>query len=330
MYVPQSYLAALVLLTLCMLGWGSWPNICKALPKWRIDYFYLDYTFGFLLGALICAATLGSTAAVGLAFLTRLSEAGRLPAGCALLAGFLWNAGNVLLLRSIMMAGLAVAFPIASVPALTLGVGISYWTQPIGNPLWLAASVGFLLLAGRANAAAYRRLGPVSETRRPKGVGFALAAGVLIGLFPPFVARAMSGHGALDPYTASLYFMLGALPATLISVPALLAPPSNGSTGILRGYLQGKTTWHLAGLLAGVIWSFGTVANFLSAKMVGMAISWGFASGTTLVAALWGIFLWREFHHAHRDAKVLMGLSLVLYVIGVSAVAAAYSAASIP
>ena len=327
MYTPQTYFAALVLMVICMFCWGSWPNLLKALPKWRLDYFYLDYTVGFLLGAIMCAATLGSTDAVGIGFFTRLSAAGRLQAGCALLAGFLWNVGNVLLLNSIMMAGLAVAFPIASVPSLLLGVGISYWTQPIGNPRWLAASVVLLLVAGRTNAAAYRRLSQASESRKPKGVGLALLAGILIGSFPPFVTRAMTGEGGLDPYTAALYLVLGALPATLISVPMLLARPLVGYAGSLRGYLLGKTTWHLAGVLAGVVWSFGTVSNFLSAKIVGMAISWGFASGTTLVAALWGILLWREFARAHRDAKILIGLSLALYVIGVSVVAVAYSAA---
>ncbi len=49
MFTPQTFLAALLLIVVSMLGWGSWPNLLKALPEWRLEYFYLDYTFGFLL-----------------------------------------------------------------------------------------------------------------------------------------------------------------------------------------------------------------------------------------------------------------------------------------
>jgi glucose uptake protein len=327
MYTPQTYLGALGFVIFSMFCWGSWPNFLKAMPKWRLEYFYLDYAFGFLITGLAIAATFGSTVSVvpGSAFLVRLAEAGRLEAGCAVLGGFLWSLGNVLMVNSIMIAGLAVAFPVTSIPAMVLGVGIAYWAQPIGNPLWLSASVVVLLLAGFANARAYGRLGNPVEADKPRGVKLALLAGIMVGIFPPCVGRAISGAHALDSYTVSIYFMLGALLATLVAVPTLLAHPLVGSIGKLRDYWHGKMAWHLLGLLAGFVWSFGTVFNFLSAKTVGMAISWGIGSGANMVGALWGIFLWREFAHGDSRAKALIAISLALYAVGVTGVALAYN-----
>lgn len=60
MYIPQTFLAALLLIVVSMLCWGSWPNLLKAAPGWRLEYFYFDYTFGFLLTVIVLAATMGS------------------------------------------------------------------------------------------------------------------------------------------------------------------------------------------------------------------------------------------------------------------------------
>lgn len=327
MLSPQTFAAALLLMIFSLFCWGSWPNFMKAVPKWRLEYFYVDYTIGFLITGLVCAATLGSTSSLGIGFLSRLATAGRSEIILALIGGFVWNLGNVLLLTSIMIAGLAVAFPIALVPAMVLGVGMSYWTQPIGNGWLLAASVIVLVAAVYFNATAYRNIGDSSESAKPRGVGLALLSGVLIGIFPPFVSRAISGPAGLDPYGVSVCFMLGAALATAVAVPWLLAKPLIGEPGVLSGYRLGGRRWHVFGLLAGLVWCIGTFANFVSAKMVGMAISWGIGSGAPMVGALWGIILWREFAGSRRKAKVLIAVSMILYTAGVIAVATAYNRA---
>jgi len=324
MYAPETYAAALGLMLMSVACWGSWPNLLKALPNWRLEYFYLDYTFGFLLTVLVCAATLGSDGLVGTDFVQRLFQAGGREVGLALLGGFLWNLGNVLLLTSIMIAGLAVAFPITIVLALVLGVGMSYWANPIGEVHWLAGGVVILVAAAGMNAAAYQRLSAPSSSSKPRAIALALLAGVMIGLFPPFVGAAISSQTPLDPYSVSLCFVAGACVATLVAVPALLARPLIGNVASLRGYGEGKGAWHLMGLVAGAIWCLGTVVNFASAGMVGIAISWAIGSGAPMVGALWGIFYWKEFAGTGRAAKILIGLSLGLYVAGVAAVAVAY------
>ena len=324
MFTPQTFLAALLLIVVSMLCWGSWPNLLKALPGWRLEYFYFDYTFGFLITVLVWGATLGPHGSAGGGFVAQLSEAGGREAGSAFLGGLLWNVGNILLLNAIMIAGLAVAFPVASVLAVILGVGIGYWSQPIGNPTWLVAAVVVLALAAFANAASYRSLGQTAGPGTVKGLVLALAAGILVGLFPPFIGRAITGPYALDAYRVTTFFTLGASLATFAGMPLLLARPLIGDRGTLQGYFAGTAKSHIFGLLAGAIWCTGTVANFASAGVVGVAISWGIGSGAPMVGALWGIFLWKEFKGASRKANVLIIVSMVLYILGVIMVANSY------
>jgi glucose uptake protein len=322
MLLPQDSQTALLLIVVSMLCWGSWPNLLKALPGWRLEYFYVDYTLGFLAAMILIGLTAGSTGD-GQEFADRLISAPGTEAAFAFFGGLVWNAGNILLLYAIMIAGLAVAFPVASVLAIILGVGISWWTQPIGNPAWLAAGSAVLVLAAFANARAYRDQAGATGGGR-LGVALSLLAGLLVGIFPPFIARAISGAQALDPYTVCALFMGGAAVATLIGMPLLVAKPFIGAPGRMSGWLAGGAFRHALGLIAGGIWCLGTVSNFASAGLVGVAISWGIGSGAPMVGALWGILLWKEFRGASRAAVARISASLLLYTAGVVLVAVAY------
>lgn len=325
MYTPHTFLAALLLIVVSMLCWGSWPNFSKAVPDWRIEYFYLDYMFGGVLTAIFLAATMGSPGLIGTDFVRRLHEAGMREIISAFLGGLVWSFGNMLMVNAIAIAGLAVAFPVTSALGIILGVGIGYLAQPIGNPAWLVAAVVILTAAAFTNAAAYRALGQsAGSSSKSKGILLSLAAGVLVGIFPPLVGRAISGPHALDSYNVSFCFTLGALLAALIALPILLAKPLVGNAGRIKGYLQGKSIWHLAGLVAGAVWCIGTVSNFVSAGVVGVAVSWGIGNGAPMVGALWGIFLWKEFKNGGNRATALIGLSMALYVLGVITVAISY------
>lgn len=325
MYVPATYSAALILMLTSMVCWGSWPNFLKKLPGWRLEYFYLDYTLGFLATAVIYGLTLGSGGAGEPGYVDALLGSGQRELSLAVLGGFIWNIGNILLLYSIMIAGLAVAFPIAAIPAILIGIGLSYWLQPIGNPWVLLASVVFLLLAAQVTAAAYRRLGSVSTAHRTRAIVIALVSGFLIGFFAPFVTAAITGPAPLDAYTVSTWFMVGATLATFVAIPILVRRTLVGEPGELRGYLSGRAWQHLLGLLAGAVWCTGTVFNFVSAGMVGIAISVGIGSGAPMIGALWGIFVWREFSGGSVSSKALIAVALALYTAGVVAMSMAYT-----
>ena len=324
MFAPETYPMALVLMLTSMVFWGSWPNFLKKLAGWRLEYFYIDFTLGFLLTAVLLGQTLGSGGGEP-DHVARLLQSGPREIMFAAVGGFIWNLGNILLLNSIMIAGLAVAFPIAAIPAIVLGIGASYWLQPVGNPMVLATSAVILLAAAQTTAAAYRRLGDVAAPNKGKGIATAIISGLLIGFFPPFVTAAITGERPLDAYTVSTFFTAGAFIATFIAMPILIRHPLIGDAGRLGGYLQGRMSWHVFGVLAGAVWCSGTVFNFISAGMVGIAISVGIGSGAPMVGALWGVFVWREFAQGQASAKALIGVSLLLYVIGVATMAVAYN-----
>jgi len=274
MFAPENYPMALALMLTSMVFWGSWPNFLKKLAGWRLEYFYIDFSIGFLLTAVLLGQTLGSGGGDPDHF-ARLLHSGQREITFAMVGGFIWNIGNILLLNGIMIAGLAVAFPIAAIPAIVLGIGASYWLQPVGNPMVLATSAVILLVAAQTTAAAYRRLGDSGAPNKGKGIATALISGLLIGFFPPFVTAAITGERPLDAYTVSTFFTAGAFIATLIAMPVLVRHPLIGEAGRLGRYFQGRMSWHVLGLLAGAVWCSGTVFNFISAGMVGIAISVG-------------------------------------------------------
>jgi glucose uptake protein len=322
-YAPQTYFVALILMLISMVCWGSWPNFLKKLPGWRLEYFYIDYTLGFLITAILFGVTLGP--GDGLGFFDVVFQAGAREAAFAIVGGFIWNIGNILLLTAIVIAGLAVAFPIAAIPAIVLGLGASYWLQPVGNGWVLAVSALILLVAAQVTATAYRRLGHVTTVDKTKGITLALVSGLLIGFFPPFVTAAISGSSALDSYTVSVLYMVGACLATLIAIPILVRWPLVGEAGDISGYFRGSTTWHVLGLLAGAVWCSGTVFNFISAGLVGVAISVGIGSGAPMVGALWGVFVWDEFAKGPASSRRFIGAALILYAVGVATMAVAYT-----
>ena len=327
MYIPHTFLAALLLIVVSMLCWGSWPNFSRAVPNWRNEFFYLDFIIGGVLTSVLLAATMGSSGGIGLDFAHRLHNAGSREIISAFLGGVVWDVGNILMLNAIMIAGLALAFPVTSALGIILGVGIGYLAQPIGNPTWLVVAVIILIVAAYTNAAAYRKLGQSSaavSSSTSKGIVLSLIAGVLVGIFPPFVGRAISGPHALDSYNVSICFTIGALVASLVMLPILLAKPLVGKESSMKWYVLGKPAWHWAGLVGGAVWCLGTVSNFVSAGVVGVAVSWGIGNGAPMVGALWGIFLWKEFKNGGSKAKALIALSMALYIAGVVTVAISY------
>ena len=325
MYIPETYGTALLLMLTSMVCWGSWPNLLKKLPQWRLEFFYFDFTLGLLVTAVVYGMTLGSGEMGASGFIVALSQAGPREALFAVVGGFIWNIGNILLLNSIMLVGLAVAFPIAAIPAIVLGIGASYWLNPVGNAMALVTSAVLLLIAAQTTAAAYRRLGSVVTGNRSTGIAIALVSGFLIGFFPPFVTAAFSGSAGLNAYALTVFFTVGAFLATLVSLPVLLKKPLVGEAGTLTGYFGGSTGQHVLGLLAGAVWCTGTVFNFISASLVGVAISVGIGSGAPMVGALWGVLVWGEFAKSQRSSKTLIAAALVLYAVGVATMAIAYT-----
>ena len=156
MLLPQTYAAALCLMILTMLCWGSWANTLKLCPKYRFQLFYWDYAIGMALGAVFWGLTAGSMGRAGLPFLADVRQTAIGPMLDAMIGGAIFNVANLLLVAAIDVAGLAVAFPVGIGLALVIGAISNYVIKPVGNPLLLFGGVALVVVAIVLDAAAYR------------------------------------------------------------------------------------------------------------------------------------------------------------------------------
>jgi len=81
----------------------------------------------------------------------------------------------------------------------------------------------------------------------------------------------------------------------------------------------------LWGVVGGMIWGVGTVSNFVAsyAQMVGPATSYALGQGATMVSAIWGVFVWKEFKGARAGVNLLLALMFLFFVLGLVCVALA-------
>ncbi len=324
MFIVQSYPVAVVLCLVTMLCWGSWANTQKMAGKeWRFQLYYWDYAVGVLLLALALAFTLGSTGTAGRGFLADLAQAEVGPLGSAFLGGVIFNLSNILLVAAIDIAGMAVAFPVGVGLALVLGVITNYVATPIGNPFLLFLGVAGVAAAIVVDALAYKRL-PSQGGRTPaKGILISIVAGVLMGFFYRFVAASMSTDflnleaGKLSPYTAVVLFSAGLFVSNFLWNGIVMARPFVGEPVPLGDYWsKGSARLHSIGVLGGVIWSLGMSFSIVASGSAGVAISYGLGQGATMVAALWGVFIWKEFEGAPPGTNSLLATMFIGYALG--------------
>jgi glucose uptake protein len=153
-----------------------------------------------------------------------------------------------------------------------------------------------------------------------------LISGVLMGSFYPLVSAAMKAPGAPGPYATTLFFVLGiAACAVPVNYIFMRKPIDGGSPVAMSGYTAAPARWHVAGIIGGVIWVTGSTLNFVASQVnyVGPAVSYSIGQGATLVSALWGVFVWREFASPSRHVRNLLIAMFACFVAGLSAVAIA-------
>ncbi|HEX3601982.1 MAG TPA: GRP family sugar transporter [Lacipirellulaceae bacterium] len=330
MVLVESYPIAVLMCIITMICWGSWANTQKLASKeWRFQLFYWDYCLGVLLLTLIFAFTLGSTGEHGRSFMNDLHQADRTYIGYAILGGVIFNIANILLVAAIDIAGMSVAFPIGIGLALVIGVFASYRENPTGNAAMLFTGVACVAAAIVVDALAYRRLPSTGQKTSVKGIVLSILCGVLMSQFFVFVQRSMPKSlslisdpemvGKLTPYTALVFFALGLFLSSFILNSIVMLKPFVGEPVPFGDYFTKGSAWlHFVGILGGMIWSVGMSFAILAGDRAGYAISYGLGQGATMVAALWGVFVWREFQAAKPGTNRLLALMFALFVIGLA------------
>jgi glucose uptake protein len=329
MFLPETYQAALFLMILSMLCWGSWANTLKLCPRFRFQLFYWDYAIGLAAGAIFWGLTAGSIGHAGLPFLSAIANTRLDTMVWAACGGAVFNVANLLLVAAIDVAGLAVAFPVGIGLALVVGSVSSYFFKPAGNPFLLFAGIALVAVAIILDAAAYRKRAIETKSTTTRGIVLCLIAGLLMGCWYPIATHNLATATGPGPYSIALFFAIGVLISTVPANLLLMARPLDGKPPVNGAeYWSASMGWHLAGILGGIIWCIGAVSNFVASvahldRPIGPAVSYSIGQGATMISACWGVFVWHEFAGAPRSAKTLLFLMFVFFLLGLGLVALA-------
>ena len=321
MFTPHSLGIALLMMITSAICWGSWANTYKGVKNYRFELFYWDYAVGIFLVSLILAFTMGSAGHDASSFLNNVHSADTNGIVSMMIGGAIFNLANLLLVAAIDMAGLAIAFPVSIGIALVVGTIFSYIRQPKGNAVLLATGVICALIAVVLDGKAYGSLAIAGRTVSKKSIITCVVSGVLMGLWPYFVARAMTNDHPLGPYSIAVFLTLGALLSCLIWNIYFMKHPLVGEPVGFSGFFSAPASGHALGLLGGFIWGTGMVFNLVAANFTGVAISYAIGQSAPMVAALWGVLAWKEFAGAPGKAKTYLFLMFVFYCLAILLVA---------
>ena len=327
MFVPATFGVALLMTVLSTICWGSFANTAKLTKNHRFELYYWDYAIGIVLISIVLAFTMGSMHGGPNSFMANLRSAAPMNIAYAAIGGFIFNIANVLLIAGIEIVGLAVAFPISIGIALVEGVVLSYALQPKGSAALLAAGVVMAVVAVVLIGKAYGALQDSNRTVSRKGVTVCIVSGLLMGTFAPFVTKAMTAAQPLTPYTVAVAFTIGAFICCFFFNTYLMKHPLVGEPVGFDRYSAAPGSYHLWGILGGVIWGIGTVFNFVAASFVGVAISYAIGQASPMIAALWGVAVWHEFRGSNSRARIYLVGMFTAYLLALVLIALAYKSA---
>jgi glucose uptake protein len=199
---------------------------------------------------------------------------------------------------------------------------INYVFAPQGNPVILFGGVALIVAAIIIDAIAYKKHSTSQQKVSRKGIMLSVAAGVLMSLFYRFVASSMASDfvnpeaGKLTPYGALFFFAIGVLVSNFLFNYLLMKKPIEGVPLSFSDYKKGSAGVHLTGILGGVIWNLGMSMSIIASGKAGFAISYGLGQGATLIAAFWGVFIWKEFKGASKPVNTLILMMFLAYLVG--------------
>lgn len=334
MLIPTTYASTLLLLLLSLICLGSWANAFKLTGKrWPYELFYIDFAIGAIVLAVVFAYTFGISG--DLPFADRMLVAGRTAQAWVGLAGFIFNFGNVLLLASVSLVGMAAAFPIAIGTALIVVCGFHIRT---GSPLLLVAGAVLMLLAVVFGVrACHKRVTARDDPARPggksigsvrkagRGILTAVSGGIALGLFYPVAENGLDPEFGVGPYAGILLFCLGMLCSTILFHFFFLNMAIGGTRVRFRDYFRSKAPKHLLGLVGGAIFTAGILAAILaraSSSDTGIPtpLMASLPLASVLLAIFWGIFAWKEFSASTKGAKPALAGAALLFAGGLVAI----------
>lgn len=343
MFTPSTKISALLMSLLSMVCWGSWGNfLVFAGERMRFELFYVNYSIGAFLVALLGAVSLGNVKTDGhrgdRTFADDFSDIGSDRYIFAFLAGLVFSTAILALCKGIAMLGLALAFPLCIGTALVLGTVLTYVIKPSGDAALLFLGVFVAFCAVCAAAFMYRLKEQQQRDAREKGaqaesypvsakgeptmtrkVAVCILGGVLMGCWNPIVALAGEDPG-LSPYASFVLFTAAIALSGMVLLPLVIAFPLEGGPGdsvreVLGKWTRTPAVCHAYGFLGGAVWALGTLANVVAgdSKQLNSAGIYAIGQCANVAAICWGIFLFREFKGTDLKVKGLIVTVLILY-----------------
>src|SRR6185295_6327010 len=160
-----------------------------------------------------------------------------------------------------------------------------------------------------------------------KGLVISLIAGLLMSFFYRFIAASVDlenfehpAAGKMTPYTAVFIFSVGIFISNFLFNTILMKRPLQCEPTGYTAYFKGGFSTHLVGILGGLIWGMGNSFNLIAAGKAGPAISYGLGQGATLIAALWGVGIWKELKNAPKSTNQLITWMFVFFIAGLGMV----------
>ena len=151
-----------------------------------------------------------------------------------------------------------------------------------------------------------------------------------MSFFYRFVAKAMDldhfeqpTEGMLTPYSAIFIFSVGVLISNFLFNTLVMKRPFVGEPLSYKEYFKGSLSTHLVGVLGGAIWCLGTAFSYIAAGKAGAAVSYALGQGAPMIAAFWGVFIWKEFKGADNKTNWLLALMFVLFIAGLATIVVA-------
>ena len=118
---------------------------------------------------------------------------------------------------------------------------------------------------------------------------------------------------------------MGILVSNFLVYTTLMKKPFEGDRVGYDTYFKGKLSTHMVGVLGGCVWGLGTVLSYIASGKIGASISYALGQGAPMIAALWGVFIWKEFKGSKSIVNILLSLMFVLFIVGLGMIAVAKS-----
>jgi glucose uptake protein len=173
---------------------------------------------------------------------------------------------------------------------------------------------------------ALARAGKTKSTKRPsslKAILLALIGGSLMGTIAPLLLRAQDPDDGVGPYSLLFLFAVGVIGSTFVLNLFFMNLPVEGDPLEIADYIRTPIKNHFLGALGGAVWALGAAAIFVAKTPKGdihpnVVLAALLSHAAPIVAALWGLLIWKEFKGGDSRAKALAGIMIVLFAGGLA------------